>query len=176
MPILDESETLKKVNYGLSMSTHRVWITSPWVSTWLIDRKIIQKDARLIVRFSDKTDYRITDFEKLKQLTEEGVWDIRYHPNLHSKMYIFDDFCIIGSSNLTSRGMGKSGQSNRETSVLIESNQEIQDASNRFLEIWEESEPIQDIRFSFKRKQPKMRGIKDILNLFKPHNPFERIR
>lgn len=176
MPILDEDETLKKVNYGLSTSVQRVWITSPWVSTWIIDRKINQKDARLVVRLSDKTDFKITDFKTLKQLNNNGIWKIRCHPNLHSKMYIFDNFCIIGSSNLTSRGMGKSNKSNRETSVLIESKEELQEASNRFFEIWEESDPINEISFTFKRKQPKVRGLRDLLRLFKPHDPFERLR
>jgi phosphatidylserine/phosphatidylglycerophosphate/cardiolipin synthase-like enzyme len=176
MPVLDEDETLKKVNYGLSTSIQRVWITSPWVSVWIIDKKIKQKDARLVVRLSDKTDLNITDFERLKQLNNEGIWMVRCHPNLHSKMYIFDEFCIIGSSNLTSRGMGKSSQSNRETSVLLESKGEIQDASARFLEIWNESTPINGVTFSFKIKPVKVRGIRDILRLFKPHNPFERFK
>lgn len=76
---------------------------------------------RLLVRFlpsdiaAGATDKEIYRYCKLHG------WRIYIDHTIHAKTYIFDHVkCIIGSANLTSRGLGLSDSSNKEASVCFE--------------------------------------------------------
>lgn len=159
----------------MKRSKMRAWIASPWVSAHLLFRHCSANDRRLVVRLSSRNDIRISDFDALKKLDEAGKWQVRCHEDLHAKLYLFDDFVIIGSSNLTDKGMGISGKSNAEASIRLQSPEELNQIASRFQEIWDQSTAINDFEFSMQKKRPKIRGPLEILELFKPHNPFERI-
>ncbi len=80
---------------------------------------------RLLVRFlpSDLAS-KATDKEIYSYCRFHG-WSIFVDSSIHAKTYVFDRIkCIMGSANLTNRGLGISGNSNKEASVCFELDEE----------------------------------------------------
>lgn len=81
----------------------------------------------------------LTDFKAIKLLVKSGA-EVRSMPNLHAKMYIFDNKkAIITSSNLTNAGLN----SNIEFGVLINSENFIQGSILPILyKYWEDDKTV----------------------------------
>lgn len=80
---------------------------------------------RLLVRFlpsdivSGSTDKEIYDY------CIRNNWHIYIDNDIHAKTYIFDHIkCIIGSANVTNKGMGITNNANKEASAFFELNNE----------------------------------------------------
>lgn len=76
---------------------------------------------RLLVRFrkedilNGSTDFKIANYAK------ENNWEMKLDLNLHSKLYMFDSSqMMLGSANLTSKGLGLFGKGNIESVVCID--------------------------------------------------------
>lgn len=85
----------------------------------LIQTQNVKK--RLLVRFlpSDLSS-GATDKEIFSYCKAHG-WSIYVDHSIHAKTYVFDRIkCIMGSANLTDRGLGISDNSNKEASVCFE--------------------------------------------------------
>ena len=99
-------------------------------------------NKRLLVRFlpsdlaSGATDRTIYDYCK------NNGWKIYIDFSIHAKTYIFDRVkCILGSANLTNRGLGISSNSNKELSSYFE----IADEDyNKILSLYSDSEILDD--------------------------------
>lgn len=111
----------------------------------LVDANInknITLRKRLLVRFlpsdiiSGATDKEIYDYCK------DNNWEIFIDFSIHAKTYIFDRVkCILGSANLTNRGLGISSNSNKELSSYFE----IADEDyNKILSLYSDSEILDD--------------------------------
>lgn len=84
--------------------------------------KHINKDVthkRLLVRFKledilkGSTDFSIYDF------CRNNNWDLYVNFNLHAKTYIIDNYrCIIGSANVSNRGLGFGSNGNYEIAAV----------------------------------------------------------
>ena len=62
----------------------------------------------------------VSDLEVLDIIEERGNSTLTLVDNLHAKIYIADDTCLVGSSNVTSTGFGDTQHGNLE--VLVETN------------------------------------------------------
>jgi hypothetical protein len=95
--------------------------------------------ARIIcnLRSTACNPYVIADLNKLK-----GV-KLRSHPRLHAKIYAAKTFCIIGSSNASTNGLGLEGtplKSWIEANVLSNDSQLTEKTLDLFEEIWSSKE------------------------------------
>lgn len=111
---------------------------------------------------SDIIAYDISLDERLKQsvLAKECVEWIKdkveikslVKPNfLHGKMYHIThsngrEFSIMGSSNFTYNGLGFGNSNNIELNLITDSNRDIVDLKNWFLEIWNDSNITVDVK------------------------------
>lgn len=159
----------------MGRAKRRIWICSPWITRKDIRKYLRAEDVRIILGFSNKRDIKISDLEFLKSLNEEKNVQVRVNERAHRKIYIFDSCAVVGSSNLTNMGLGRSIRHNLETSIASDEEDVVNGATRHFEKTWNESIPISELQYKVERKKPKMRGIKEILELFRPHNPLERI-
>lgn len=60
----------------------------------------------------------VTDLEVLDVIENRGNGTLTLVDNLHAKIYVADDVCLVGSSNVTLRGFGDISQGNVE--ILVE--------------------------------------------------------
>lgn len=83
-------------------------------------------EKKLMVRFSlGDILSKATDFT-LYEYCKNNNWDLYIKPNIHAKTYVFDHAkSIVGSSNLTQRGMVMGENGNYEIAALV--NMEIND-------------------------------------------------
>lgn len=126
MSLLTTSETKNKIAEQVSIVTETLQIISAFCKTSaveFIDRNICSalKEKKLLVRFllsdiiSGSTDFSLYEYCKT------NGWKMYVRFDLHAKTYIFDrSRCILGSSNLTSRGMGIKFHGNYELSSFAE--------------------------------------------------------
>lgn len=102
---------------------------------------------RLLVRFlpsdiaSGATDKEIYNY------CLNNNWDIFIDHTIHAKTYIFDHIkCIIGSANLTNKGLGLADNSNKEASVCFE----LDDISyNKILTLYKDSIRLDDELYDY---------------------------
>lgn len=74
----------------------------------------------------------VCDLEIFDLLAGNPAHHLRVHPHLHAKYYRADDLCLVGSANLTDRGMGWAAISNLE---LL---QPAHESDLRTLYVWEQ--------------------------------------
>lgn len=110
-------------------------------------------DVRLIVRFSP-----ITTPEALRQALENPRVKTRYFTGakFHTKLYIIDDIALVGSANLTDRGL----KANRELSVLLRQDRDeaFYALPGLFDELWNDAdvlnkEVLREYEKAFKSKE-----------------------
>jgi len=174
--VLDEKEANEFIIRNLKISKKRIWFCSPWITRKDIGRYLDKaEDVRIILGFSKKQDMKISDLEFLEKMDKKNNIQVRVNDKAHRKIYIFDSFALIGSSNLTHMGLGQSTNSNLESSVASDDPKILNGAIRHFQDTWNNSIPLSELDIAFRKKRPKIRGIKEILELFRPHNPLERI-
>lgn len=102
---------------------------------------------RLLIRFlpSDIASGS-TDKEIYKYCKENG-WSIYIDHTIHAKTYVFDRIkCIIGSANLTNKGIGLSSNSNKEASSFFEIDDEDY---TKILSLYKDSIELDDALYSY---------------------------
>lgn len=130
MSLLFSDEIKNKLAYELRNTRSHLHIVSAYCKEEAI--KFLQSNVvdtvsckKLLVRFSfndivsGATDLTIYDYCK------ENGWDMYVRFDLHAKTYIFDKLrCIVGSANLTSRGIGITANPNYEIALITEVSEE----------------------------------------------------
>ncbi len=105
-------------------SSESILIFSAFVKTeplvWLTKNVDCEIDVKVITRWN-KRDllFGASDLETYSVCKEAG-WCFGVDSNLHGKLYLFDDTCILlGSANLTNRGLSLWSKGNIEIGVEI---------------------------------------------------------
>lgn len=109
------------------------------------------KCKKLLIRFllSDIIS-GASDLEVYNATKEQG-WELYINFNLHAKIYIFDEkYCILGSSNLTSKGLNLIENGNIEAANLfnIDNND-----FNKIVNLFNNSIRINDLIYSNMKEQ-----------------------
>lgn len=98
----------------------------------------------------------------LQALSEKLGDNLRFLPNFHAKVYISEDGCVVGSSNLSSRGVGFLSQAKLiEASVYMEATEEGAGAAADWFEgIWTNAEVVSadDIAWALTTWKSNKRG------------------
>ena len=161
--ILTDETNLESLKSAISKCQKEIFLISAWMRSETL-KKIFPEEMKekiknqkikifIIIRLSNLQDLQITDTGVFKFVEELGsTCEIRYNKNLHTKLYIIDDFyASIGSYNLTGGGFGDDKQSgyNIETGIEIKDKGEIQLLKHRAIEIWEKSKEISESLIGF---------------------------
>lgn len=109
------------------------------------------KRKTLLVRFRREDIINgATDFE-IGNFCMENGWDLYFHADLHSKIYVYDnDRAMIGSANLTSVGIGLDRGVNIESVVLLKIGKDEIDSMNKLFSL---SRKIDESLLSMMAKQ-----------------------
>ena len=126
MSLLTTSETKYKIAEQVKSATEHLHIVSAFCkipAVEFIERNIVNPivEKKLLVRFllSDILN-GVTDFS-LYEYCKAHDWKMYIRFDLHAKTYIFDrKRCVLGSANLTTRGMGLNFHGNYELSSFAE--------------------------------------------------------
>ena len=140
--ILDDTENRDNIGNQIKFSFEKepnCNIVSAYVSDSVIFNDVNNiKSLKLICNArSPSTNPRV-----LRNLLINTGIDIRSRRDIHAKVYLFKDKAIIGSANATRNGLGVG---TIEAASLTESKDIIQELSNWFNTLWENSES-EDIR------------------------------
>ena len=126
MSLLTTSETKNKIAEQVSIATDTLQIISAFCkvsAVEFIDENIRNtlKEKKLLVRFLlNDIINGATDFSLYEYCKTHG-WQMYIRFDLHAKTYVFDKCrCILGSANLTSKGMGFKLHGNYELSSFAE--------------------------------------------------------
>lgn len=126
MSLLYSNQIKEKLAIEIAKSTQDLQIISAYCkenALTFFDNCIINdiKKKRLLVRFtlddiiSGASDLFIYEYCK------QNAWQMYVRFDLHAKTYIFDNSrCIVGSANLTSRGIGINIKPNHEIATIAE--------------------------------------------------------
>lgn len=128
MALLHEDAYLSAIKNELSSTCSSLLIFSAYIKRKALEElatKIADKvDVKLIVRWnkidllSGASDLDIYEFCK------ERRWKVAISTNLHGKLYLFDRKTIIlGSSNLTGKGLGLVSSSNLEFGTYLDASE-----------------------------------------------------
>ncbi|HID80317.1 MAG TPA: hypothetical protein EYP48_01195 [Ignisphaera sp.] len=122
----------------MNKASKRVWVCTPYIGQRYIEFLALNKrrglDVRILIR---KCIENRVVIEKARTLGLE----LRLLENLHAKIYIIDNQCIVGSLNLTESGI----EYNIELMLVIdkESDSELFDSLEKaFQLLWTISQPI----------------------------------
>ena len=123
MPVLNTSETKKKLQKEIKKTKDSILILSAFVTLpglrWLdaiIPEKVNVKIAarwRLFDLISSSSSIDAYNFCK------DRGWSFGLDTFMHSKVYVTDSKILLGSSNLTAKGLGLMGYENREMSYSL---------------------------------------------------------
>ena len=126
MSLLSTSETKQTIAKQVSMATDNLQIISAFCKTpaiQFIDNSVRNtlKSKKLLVRFLMSDILAgVTDFDLYDYCKDNG-WSLYVRFDLHAKTYIFDrKRCILGSANLTNKGLGLSFHGNCELSCFVD--------------------------------------------------------
>lgn len=181
MEIIISEEIQRAIKCELGKSQDSVEIISAFakVSTLHLFEEYINhtvKRKRILVRLrkqdllSEATDLEIYTYCK------ENNWEMYFQLDLHAKTFIFDDKrCIVGSANLTNRGMSIDNDGNIEFACMTELDVADQ---NRIETIFQDATKMTDMIYDkmlneLKNGEDKSEGENlewsdDITNLMKP--------
>ena len=142
MKILTEQILVDEVRELADKAVKRIWLAVPYLGSfetiqrilginWLTNHKI---SIKLLTDINEQNSKSVSTISAIKK---RGV--IRNLNGLHAKIFILDDYCIIGSANLTNTSFTK----RYEASILLSAN-ESNSAINLFNEFWKKGKPIND--------------------------------
>lgn len=127
----------------LQKAKHRVVLCAPFIKAKVLETilSVVPSDVpvRIITRWrATEVAAGISDLEVLQIANERLNTELRLLDDLHAKLYMADDLCLVGSANLTATALGWSRCSNVELLISADStNSDI----TRLLERLKESEP-----------------------------------
>ena len=134
--LLSSSEFSDKLEQTLKNSTERIIVLSAFTKlaalTWLFDHAGAE-DVSIISRWqpSDLT-CGASDFECYEFCRDRGI-RFGISLNLHGKVYCVDDQILVGSANLTSKGMALSPNHNQEFGIGFTGQQADTEKIDNFL-------------------------------------------
>ena len=123
---LSARDLARQLSNKLGQATSEAFIASAFVTVggynWLNERAKHLDNRSLIVRFT--LTYILngsSDLQAIDSAIKDG-WQVFVDQSLHSKVFIIDDKSVLlGSSNLTSRGLGLATRFQNEANVIFES-------------------------------------------------------
>lgn len=102
---------------------------------------------RLLVRFLPSDISSGATDKEIYAYCKQNGWIMYVDHTIHAKTYIFDKIkCIIGSANLTNKGLGISDKSNKEASVCFELNDE---SYSKILTLYKDSVELTDELYEY---------------------------
>ena len=108
---------------------NEIIIFSPFIKIkalkWLFNKIKRDVNVKIITRLSlNDVLQKVSDFE-ICQFANDNGWKIGLIENLHAKIYLFDKYrLLIGSNNLTIKGIGLKTTGNEELSIFFKPNTE----------------------------------------------------
>ncbi|MBG22129.1 MAG: hypothetical protein CMF22_01545 [Idiomarinaceae bacterium] len=138
--ILDSREFLSKFNFLLSHTNKSFLACSAFIKKTALEKDIFcsnlkEKDVTIVARWQ-KRDLisKASDLEVYQHCKNMG-WRFGISLNLHAKVYLFDEHTVLlGSANLTNKGLGLSGYGNLEYGTAFECSQLDLDKIKAFVE------------------------------------------
>ena len=156
--VVNNQSNLEKLKEMVSRAKREIKICSPWIRSGMLyevlehrknDIKNGNLKLKVITRLGSRDDINISGIDLFRRLKELNA-DVKYHPTVHTKMYIVDDSeAIVGSFNLTGGGFGTESNpgNNLESGVYIDEKQNpevIEGLVEEFDRIWEDAQEIDD--------------------------------
>lgn len=149
--VATNKDNLEQLRKAISQAKKEILICSAWIRSGTLEkvfteevRQKIQQgklNVKFIVRLGSQPDIEITDpavFDFIYKLGKNAR--LKYHKSLHTKMFVIDNnFCLIGSFNLTGGGFGTESYpgNNPETGAVLKGNAKVQEFYERFYDLWE---------------------------------------
>ena len=106
---------------------------------------------RLAVDLDSMSDEDGSELETLAKWIENEKLEVRVYTKtkFHAKAYVFNgdgmlSHAIVGSSNMSVRGLGFGDESNTELNIIEQNTSPINEIRNWFDQVWEESEKYSD--------------------------------
>ncbi|MEO0010353.1 MAG: phospholipase D-like domain-containing protein, partial [candidate division WOR-3 bacterium] len=141
MKIIYGQQLVKRVRELADNVQKRLWVASPYLSSWAQIRKIIgrnwiDRNEQIKTRFgvrllTDIAGGKFINPETLERFRKYG--EVRTKSGLHAKIYIIDDSAIITSANLTGTAFSK----RYEVGILLDSKRETQQIVDLFEDWWQ---------------------------------------
>ena len=125
--LLDTLTFRKSLEKIVLTSKKEIIICSPFIKLkaleWLYPKIKTNVNVKIITRLSVNDVYqKVSDFEICQFAIDKG-WKIGLIKNLHAKLYVIDkNQILIGSNNLTPKGLGLEIDGNEELSIMFEPN------------------------------------------------------
>lgn len=138
--MIADGERLKAL---LQEAKHCVVLCAPFIKAKILETllSVVPSDVsvRVITRWrAAEVAAGISDLEVLQIANERPKTELRLLDELHAKLYVADDQCLVGSANLTATALGWTERSNIE--LLVPAKPTDSDIS-RLLERLDGSEP-----------------------------------
>lgn len=113
-------------------------VISPYLNLNYVKRVVeISSSCRILTDLNEWID-NSSDRQKAQQYVREHEMSIRSIKDLHAKVVASENSALIGSANLTKKGMTR----RRELSVYIEEQKTIDELRDWFEQMWSEAGPI----------------------------------
>ncbi len=168
--VVNQDSVLQHALDIVSETTHRLWITSPWITqrpASLLLRDALprvargQLDTRIVYRVKEPADLDITDLDALKALEDAGCL-VRYSTRLHAKLILADSAALVSSSNLTATaGYGldeAAAWRNEELGVVIRSDDAVlSELESQFEAIWSSATRVDESTIGIAMDFPTVR-------------------
>ncbi len=125
MPVVDPGKGLIDL---VQSSNNRIVIAAPYIKSHTL-RSLIAHIPDSITEFICITRWLpediasgVCDIEIFEDITNLKSGELRVHPHLHAKFYSNSNQCLVGSANLTGRGLGWHIPANVELLVELSGN------------------------------------------------------
>lgn len=156
----------KVITKSIQNTTERLFIAVPFLSNFAIpllsNERVSGIKAKKLLTCFDETNLNSFDLDTMRYLISSG-FEIRYHNDIHLKLYLFDSEGYLSSSNLTKSGFENSVEL---TSSIDPTNLEI--CKSFFEKIWKESLDRQVTEELIKENYPKYLLLKKRTEYKKP--------
>ena len=123
--VLDPADVFKTTKRLLSDAQKSVLLVSPFITSQLYESilKIIDKDVKvtLVTRFRpDEIAKGLNDLRLFDIMQERSQGELRLSYQLHAKYYRADNSAVLGSGNLTRKGLNTQPGGNHEIMILVD--------------------------------------------------------
>jgi hypothetical protein len=134
--------------WRLRHASDRIWLASPYVSMAAANRLI--EDAassttggrRLLTAVNERSVRAGVLSAKALLALQANDFEIASIENLHAKLYLVDNWALIGSGNLTGAGLGLGSEGNLELGIEL-SPAQCRGADAIFTRWWRQADPVQ---------------------------------
>ena len=160
MAIYTAKEARIKIEKEIKQSDHDIFILSAFVTIpalkWL--EKIVPKNIKIKIAARWKLYDLISEASNIEayKFCKDRQWSFGVDTQMHTKVYYVNKKIFIGSSNLTSKGLGLMGMGNREfnTSLDKPENADIQKVKDqeKFI-IWLDDNTFKKISDEYKKNK-----------------------